>query len=106
MPKRKPAPTDAEIDAAIERAKKGKGRQLALMIKAASVKDVTWAFDFEARYPAWELDPWAVIRRMLIGAARMKQTRDELNERLRKAGAEAVRKHKAERKAAEVTYGN
>jgi hypothetical protein len=109
MAKRRPAPTEAEIDAAIARAKKGKPRQLALMIKAATVKDMTWALEFEAKYRTYEFDPWNLLRGALRGAAMAKQCRDELNDRLRKAGNKAVREHRAKLKAAakqaEVAHG-
>ena len=99
--KRRTAPTDAEIRVAIERAKKGKGRQLALMVKSFSAEDLASGFTNVGRYhTTWcSVDPWGALRSALTFASGRKEYRDDLNRRLRDAGAKATREWKAKRKA-------
>ncbi|MGB4864335.1 MAG: hypothetical protein WBP38_00395 [Hyphomicrobium sp.] len=99
--KRRPAPTNEEIRAAIARAKAGKGRQLALMLKSFSADDLASALSNVGRYGTtmFSIDPWGAIGSALSFASGRKECRDDLNKRLRAAGAKATREWRAKRKA-------
>lgn len=52
MPKRKPAPSLEELDAAIASAQRGKGRKLAEIVKSFSTDDLATAFGrIGGKYP-------------------------------------------------------
>ena len=50
MRKRRPAPTNDEIRHAIDRAKAGKGRQLAAIVKSFSEDDLSYGFTAVGKY--------------------------------------------------------
>ncbi len=100
MRKRRPAPTTDEICHAIERAKIGKGRQLAAIVKSFSGDDLSYGFTSVGKYgtTCFSIDPWGALGSALAFASGKKECRDDLNKRLRDAGNRAVREWRAQRK--------
>lgn len=95
MAKRKRAPTQEEMWAAIEAARKGKGRALAAMIKSFSVEDLAKGFS-RCPYPEADcFDAYQAIASALSYASGSKQGRDEFNTMMREADKKARREMKA-----------
>jgi uncharacterized protein (DUF2236 family) len=96
--KRRPAPSQEEIKVAIEAAREGKGRALAVMLKSFSDDDLAKAFSRgNVRATAPLFDPYAAISCALSFAAGMKKFRDDLNARLREVDKQVRREFKAKR---------
>jgi hypothetical protein len=95
--KRRPAPRQDEIKAAIEAARTGKGRALALMLKSFSDADLAKALS-RANVPTTVplFDPYAAIAVALSYASGMKEERDRFNGLMREADKRARREMKAE----------
>lgn len=95
MAKRRPAPTQDEIKAAIDAARKGKGRALAVMVKSFSVDDLAKGFS-GARY-SFSVDPYDAITGALSWASGRKSVRDDLNARMREVDKRVRREFKAKK---------
>ena len=92
---KRPDFSEAAIDKAVMRARAGKPRQLALLIKAASSLDhLVSAMEFEARYPFHDVfgtrDWFDYLRSFLRQVGVRREVRDHMNRRLREARNEAV----------------
>lgn len=97
MAKRRPAPSQDEIKAAIDAAREGKGRALAVMIKSFSVDDLAKGFSGGNWPPPFSfMDPYAAISSALSCAAGRKSFRDDFTAKMRDADKRARRAQKAE----------
>jgi len=100
MRKHRTAPTNDEIRHAIDRAKAGKGRQLAAIVKSFSEDDLSYGFMAVGKYGAtcFSINPWGALGSALAFASGRKEQRGDLNKRSRDARNRAVREWKAQRK--------
>lgn len=96
--KRRPAPTNEEIEAAIARAKAGKGRQLALLVKSFSADDLAIGFSRAGTYSFGFYDPFWAVKIALVYASGMKSERENFARLYR----ETLKKRVAAEKAAEA----
>lgn len=85
MAKRRPAPTIEGIREAIEQAKKGKGRALAVMVKSFSLDDLVRAFGRVGSYGGYGWDTWGSLELALNYAAGLKSERNRITVMVRDA---------------------
>lgn len=96
MAKRRPAPTQDEINAAIEKAKAGNGRALAEMVKSFSTDDLAKSFSRVSAYGGYGWDTWNALELALSYASGLKSERERWTLRYREILKKRVAAEKAE----------
>lgn len=99
MAKRRPAPSQDEIKAAVDAARDGKGRALAVMVKSFALDDLVRAFSRVGSYGAYAWDTWGSLELALNYASGLKSERERITVIVREARKQGRKSEKARRMA-------